>query len=387
MSVVRRSNLLQTVALAALALLAVGCAGSPGHSGAARSTRPSPAQSARHRAVSAEASVDRQRPAFRPALLSAVSPRQLWVVSSGDCGTASCQDRLSVSHNAGRRWHSLPTPPARLGNGDQATATVDELTFADRRDGWLSGPTLWATHDGGRRWRRVRLPGEVQQLGVSEDDVWVVVGKCRADRGCSSYRLMRSPVDADRFTAVHLPVALGHGGAPPALGIRGGTVAVLSTLHPSSKADAADLELSTTNGATWTVHQTPCVRELGGQLSPAGSVVWAVCPTGSLAGAYRFDGETFTSEDIARGLPNAAQITAVSPTGAVVSVPGNKTFWTETIGHTWHRSRLPNHHSAFLTEASFPDSRFGYAIDSMPTTAMLLRTSDAGRRWTAVTSP
>jgi hypothetical protein len=69
--------------------------------------------------------------------------------------------RLAVTADGGRHWRALHAPDVRLGVGGrtQPADSVTSVVFANRRDGWLFGPGLWFTRDGGARWRQLRLGG------------------------------------------------------------------------------------------------------------------------------------------------------------------------------------------------------------------------------------
>lgn len=319
----------------------------------------------------------------RPDLLAAPTERDVFVIRQGTCGLTQCSGRLLETTDGGKHWTQLPALPTLLGNGITSSGTVSGLLFANPRDGWLYGPALWATTDGGHHWRRVPGLGHVEQIAVSGHTVWALVGTCRTNHGCSSYRLMRSPVGARTFTTVALPRGLGHRGAEPDLAADAATVAVLNTLRPNAANDSTVVEQSRDDGTEWTILNGPCFRDLGGQLAVGGQTIWSVCPTGSLAIAYHSAGAKFVPlRPGDRDLFNGTQITGVDATGAIVSTIANRVYWTDDLGTRWHRAQIPNHsRSWLLTDARFPTRTTGYAIDSGPTRADLLRTDDGGRSW------
>lgn len=325
---------------------------------------------------------------FRPDLVSAPTTHEVFVLRQGACRQTSCSDQLERSGDGGRSWRRLPKPPARLGNGTSATGTVGGLLFANADDGWLYGPALWATRDGGRHWQRITGIGQVEQMATGGGTVWVIVGNCRANHGCSSYHLLRSPIRASDFTVVGLPRALGHSGAPPALAADPATVAVLNTLRPSTANDSTIVEHSSADGASWTITTGPCFRDLGGRLSVGGSTIWSVCPTGSLAAIYRFTGTTFGVLHSRKwDLFNGTEVIAAGAAGAILTTIANHVYWTVDRGAHWHRSRLlPHSDSWLLTNATFPTARVGYAIDSGPTSARLVKSVNGGRSWHQVRS-
>ena len=93
---------------------------------------------------------------FRPAAASFVSPSQGWVLGSGgECDSCA---QLRVTSDGGERWAKLPTPPAPLGYYSKQSGAVTDMVFANSSDGFLFGPGLLATRDGGRSWVREPLP-------------------------------------------------------------------------------------------------------------------------------------------------------------------------------------------------------------------------------------
>jgi len=80
--------------------------------------------------------------------------------------------------------------------------------FASRRNGWLYGPGLWATHDGGGRWRRIVLGGNVipslgggvVAMAAAAGDVYAVVSPDPFHG--KPQELYRSPAGQDAWARV-----------------------------------------------------------------------------------------------------------------------------------------------------------------------------------------
>ena len=51
---------------------------------------------------------------------------------------------------------------------------VSELHFANARDGWASGATLWATYDGGRSWHQADLGGPVAAVASGAGEAYAM---------------------------------------------------------------------------------------------------------------------------------------------------------------------------------------------------------------------
>jgi hypothetical protein len=103
---------------------------------------------------------------FEPVSASFVSPARGFVLGAVGCRRlGACEARLAATTDGGGRWHAVAAPDVRLfnaaGNSLTQASRVSGVVFAGRRDGWLYGPGLWATHDGGAHWRRISLGGNV----------------------------------------------------------------------------------------------------------------------------------------------------------------------------------------------------------------------------------
>ena len=73
---------------------------------------------------------------------------------------------------------------------------AEQVAFANRADGWLydqyNSGHMWVTHNGGKSWREVTLPGNVQTVTASANAVYAVAGN----------HLYRSPLPRDAWRQV-----------------------------------------------------------------------------------------------------------------------------------------------------------------------------------------
>src|SRR5258708_22253465 len=145
------------VALGALLASAVIGCGRAAPAAAPRPATPHPSTSRARHAPRAPARGQSEPPPGQAGLLSAtfVSPSEGWVLVGVSCGRALCL-QLQHTTDGGSTWTVVPSPqlasPAVAGQ-------VRAVRFADSQDGWVYGPGLFATHDGGRSWRAVAVPG------------------------------------------------------------------------------------------------------------------------------------------------------------------------------------------------------------------------------------
>jgi hypothetical protein len=194
---------------------------------------------------------------------------------------------------------------------------VNTLRFADPLDGFAydtsPGGAFWETHDGGERWSEPAFLGDRELLafGTGAGYAFALVGTCQQG-SCSSMSLERSAVSTDDWTP--LEVQLPAGADPVVAMTVHGLQLWLSFTTPQSAANQL-LVVGTGSGASFTTYKSPCYPGLGGQLRAASpNTVWAVCPTGMLAGSR------------ARRGGSCSRLTVVRPGGlsrsALVATPG-----------------------------------------------------------------
>ncbi len=150
----RRGQVAGAISSAFIALLTMACAGAaPASAPAGHGTTQPPA--AARASTPAPASTPPRPQAFEPAGASFVSPSLGWVLGSTGC--ADCAGLLMTT-DGGSHWTALPAPPAGIGYDTQSPEAVTDVAFADARNGFLYGPAMLVTHDGGRSWARETLP-------------------------------------------------------------------------------------------------------------------------------------------------------------------------------------------------------------------------------------
>jgi hypothetical protein len=158
----------------------------PGGGSAPAPSRPAPASTSTTAPPASSAAVPAN---FEPVSASFWSPAQGVALGGVGCTAQrhACTARLAVTADGGAHWRFVTAPDVRLFNsaGDILTqsSAVGGVVFADRLDGWLYGPGLYATHDGGAHWSKIVLGGDiisslgggVATMAVSSGSTYAVV--------------------------------------------------------------------------------------------------------------------------------------------------------------------------------------------------------------------
>ncbi|HEX8004074.1 MAG TPA: YCF48-related protein [Mycobacteriales bacterium] len=111
------------------------------------------------------------------------------------CGSPTCPAVVARTTDAGRTWHETAAPPVKV--NDDSGDSVRAIRFGTQDHGWLYGPQLWATHNGGKSWKQLPTDGDVIALEQAKGVTWLVVSSCEAG-GCR-LSLWTAPSASDAF--------------------------------------------------------------------------------------------------------------------------------------------------------------------------------------------
>ena len=299
---------------------------------------------------------------FSPVSITRTSLRVGWALGTSVCGTEVCT-ALARTRDGGATWHSVPVP------ADVETPSpngISRVRFANASDGWLFGPQVWATHDGGTSWHPVAtLGGPVISLEAAGGRVWGLVGSA----GGVSATVEAAPVDTDDWKPV--------GPAAAAIGI---------TLHGKVGYAVAP------DGAIIALGPAGTAATVAALAAPSDTGVAVVCAADPGAGSStktlllsRDGGRTWSTAGAApRGGQTSGLAAASTHTFVVAAASGASYLYRTTDGgETWKTVFTDTGGGAPLTDLGFTDPTHGVVVLGAIPDAKLLVSSDAGATWKA----
>ena len=327
---------------------------------------------------------------FEPVSASFWSPAQGVALGGVGCaGRSACTARLAVTADGGAHWRFLTAPDVGLfniaGNSLTQPSAVGGVVFADRLDGWLYGPGLYATHDGGAHWSRIALGGDiipslgggVVTMAASSGSTYAVVSP--DPFGGKPEELYKSPADRDAWARAGRMTA---------------TLAILATFGRAAWFASgggfgapATRVWATADGVHWHQYPFACPGRYGLQdiaaASPSGLVF--LCTGESSAG--------HTEKEVLRSADGGKTEHLAGPApqggvGGVIAVPRGSAVITLAAeyflyrsadgGKTW-KTVLFYDGGATWSSLSYVSGTVGSVVVS--SVQWLLRTTDAGLTW------
>lgn len=327
-----------------------------------------------------------------------------WNANAGSEGPAW----IERTTNGGLHWRRIArVSGAGHGSGTSFDLSVSTIVFADRRDGWLYGRRLFATHDGGVTWRRLPIRGSETALTVSGATVWRLDASCPSGARPCRFRLLTSQAISDGWTLMpwRPPNVDRLGGSALA---RFGQRDAWLISGPSMVGSHLALRLFGTRdrGRSWHPLPMPCSEHDAGslyaQLVPyTGVDLWLVCASQPSAGAQ--PKSVFRSSDGGRtwrmvadsggfgmertGLHNLTfmgymgNVAVTGSSDAWVALGRGTLMHTADGGKTWGAAipyGIANPGGGGVGPVQFVDARDGWLL-SFPN--VLFRTRDGGKHW------
>ncbi len=300
------------------------------------------------------------------------------------------------------------------------TTPVTALTFDRFGDGFLYGPRLFVTHDGGRIWAASRQPGQVLAVAAVNRSIWMLQADCRrvnASEGCR-LRLLKSADGGRTWRPARSEpraFAAGYGGRTQQgaaqgqswlvrTGASSGYVASLLAEPPAS-AGIAGLWFTSDGGLSWSRRPTPCTGFAAALSVAPDGVLFAACGGDPGAGQQGMTversangGRSWKAEascgigacPYPLGNGYLGSIDAVS--ASTLYLVGNRSglLMSGDGGARWRLVGAVTAGSDAGTSQVIFLNRFDglvVGVDNAPPypeQPSIWRTSDAGRRWTAV---
>ena len=329
---------------------------------------------------------------------SFVSAQTGFVLGARGCSRLPCKARLEKTVNGGRTWASVAAPAVSLVPTFTATpaSAVSAVRFENASDGWLFGPALWATTDGGRQWHRMSLPGVVIALAASDGVAFAVAEP--PDGSLTQARLYESRVGTAKWTLVR------HLAPQNGLTVFGHSVWVGVA---SGAGAGGNLWTSTDSGKHWSKlpFRCPAGAISASPVAAASTVSVAIgCSDQGFPQPGQSVKKVFTSADggrtfhLAGSPPIAGQVrTLAMPPGRprliTMSAASGATYLYRSIngGQTWGGTVFLDG-GLDTRDLAYVSPTTGYVVhfSGGPVLAYgqgLLKTSNAGATWKAVPIP
>lgn len=339
------------------------------------------------------------------------------------CPASGCL-ALARTDDKGATWRSVPALPTGLtyagGSGPSGgggsppggavppragtvgSGGVSQVRFLNREDGWLFGPQLWWTNDGGQSWQQASTGGHqvisLEAVG-RPGRAYAVFASCAAGGlatgpgqpvGCTSYQLF----SAVAGTAAWQPVPGATSGA--------GAAAVVLTAHTGYLLAASGPTLTLSSGpaganGAWQSLTTPCPPSPGpsSAAAPHGAVL-AGAPGADLfavCGADQATASQGAKEIVASGdggqtwhrravapIPGSVWSAAVTPNGGVLVVAASSGLYISADNGASWRLALTGPPGGF-GYVGMTDVLQGFAVSAQPGRDGMLMTTDGGITW------
>jgi hypothetical protein len=335
---------------------------------------------------------------FSPLSVTFVSASQGWVLGGAPCGDGSVRCAVIVrTADGGHTWTRTPAPATTVGQATGAwrdgASGVGGIRFADANDGWLFGPELWITHDGGATWQSQAVPGgsdsQVMTLEAHAGLVHAVVTDGDATHG---FQVASSPVADDTWALAATSLRFGAGPVPTVQLVLSGTAGWI-----------VEVDRDVTGGlrlgaGVWQAWRPPCSGANGAAVLAAYSAsqlvaacdegVWGPAPSGAAAGERLYmssdGGTTFTRGAATIPLGSVQQL--AQPTATTVVASGAQAVRSTDGGATWRTVLADSPGKEGTIYLGFTTASQGVLITGGRLGPNgLLMSYDGGRTWRPVT--
>jgi len=287
--------------------------------------------------------------------VSWVDPHNGWALAQQPCTKGTCAV-VARTIDGGDKWRELPATPALVPptTGCTNEQCVNGIAFASLAVGYLYGPGMFMTTDGGQSWQPVTGP-KVTSLAVGDGQVFRVVYTHGGCPGVCTPSLQAAPVGSTAWRTVLGPMSVSTATRFQILVSRPDVYLVIyGNLAAGAGTQRARLYRSFNGGSTFQTLTDPCVGKL-----PILHVLRALAtaPGGVLEGVCMT---------------------------RVIGSSGKYLITSTDAGSTWQPLRsLPTGTFGLISAASASRiaTATGPVVGSGTRTAKLLITSDGGATW------
>ncbi|HXZ62578.1 MAG TPA: hypothetical protein VEG62_07540 [Acidimicrobiales bacterium] len=342
---------------------------------------------------------------FEPESVTFISATTGFVLGvDATCPAGSCA-ALARTSDTGASWVALPAPPAAYENRFATGASkpaVSEVRFADALDGWIYGPSLFVTHDGGASWQQLNLGGPVVDLETSGGFVDAVVSPCGGQETCSgSLRLEQALTTGSAFTTVLSgPAVQAAAGALAALSLHApvGFVNLSGASGISPAALYATRSLAVPSG--WNAFPDPCTvsadYSLDAFVAPDVTSLYSLCGGPGAAGSVAKEvvrtengHSTVVGQPPPGGDPEGLAATSSGTLVVSAASGASELYRSADGGATWTTAVTFSDGGIGFNDLGFTTSTQGVVIHGEPGpptdfVSQLLMTKDGGANWQVV---
>jgi hypothetical protein len=319
-----------------------------------------------------------------PLSVTFVSDEEGWMLGGLGCDARACNEVVLKTTDYGHSWDEVSrlTVPAPRGQAPGQAApwglgtpmTVNSIRFADGDNGWMFGSGLYATHDGGRTWKPIDLPGHVTDVEASNGRAFAVVADCTAGNGwCSSGRVFEATTGTDRFRPVP---GLGQFADPKRREFSASIVlhgyAVYVVLRTGSRATLA----ASSDGRTWELRELPCRTWSPANVGQSDLAAWSenglVLVCGGMPGAGMQLKDVYESSDGGGSWTRVGRSSSAGYASAIAAASADDWYIatlrgpiqiTSDGGRTWHTGPHGPAWEGF-SWVGFTDATHGVALPS-----------------------
>ncbi|GEM_PF-2869387 len=134
---------------------------------------------------------------FEPSSASFISPQIGFVFGVANCGPGSCP-AIAKTKDGGKSWSLIQAPVSLVREGNLRNYADYGMRFVDELNGYVYGPDLYATHDGGVSWQKITLeglptPSSVFSLETTGTKTYLIAGTPNVDPSPNYLYISNSP--------------------------------------------------------------------------------------------------------------------------------------------------------------------------------------------------